>query len=48
MNADSWLWISLIAFVVFSGLTMLFIGRRRLRPPDAAGRQAGDPTNIKD
>lgn len=36
MNANSWLWIALIAFLVFSCLPMLFMGRHHRRPHDAA------------
>jgi hypothetical protein len=35
MHANSWLWIALIAFLVFCCLPMLFMGRDRSRPHDA-------------
>ena len=35
MNGNSWLWIALIAFLVFCFLSMLFMGRHRVRTPDA-------------
>lgn len=36
MNANWWLWIALIAFLVFCCLPMLFMGRHRRRSPTAA------------
>lgn len=35
MNGNSWLWIALIAFLVFCILSMLFMGRHRVRTSDA-------------
>ena len=39
MNANSWLWIALIAFLVFCCLSMLFMGRHRRRPQDSAKKE---------
>lgn len=42
MDANVWLWVALIAFLVFCCLPMLFMGRRDSRSPDAKG-QDGKP-----
>jgi hypothetical protein len=47
MEADSWLWFALIAFLVFCCVPMLFMGRRHTVPKrrDAApGRDTTSPT----
>lgn len=36
MGANSWLWFALIAFLIFCCLPMLFMGRGRRPPQDAA------------
>lgn len=36
MSANWWLWIALIAFLVFCCLPMLYMGRHRGRPRTAA------------
>jgi hypothetical protein len=36
MDANSWLWIALIAFLVFCCGPMLFMGKRRSPPQDEA------------
>ena len=40
MDANVWLWIALIAFLVFCCLPMFFMGRRSMRP--------NNKTNDKD
>lgn len=42
MNANWWLWIALIAFLVFCCLPMLFMGSRRRRPRTAAKEEDRD------
>lgn len=42
MSANSWLWIALIAFLVFCCLPMLLGGRPRRRPHDTAKGEDGD------
>lgn len=39
MSANSWLWVALIAFLVFCCLPMFFMGRRRGRPHDGAAKE---------
>lgn len=34
MDADSWLWIALIAFLIFCCMPMLLMGRHNKRPQD--------------
>lgn len=36
MDANSWLWIAVIAFLIFCCIPMLLMGKRRSRSPDAA------------
>ena len=41
MDANAWIWVALIAFLVFCCLPMLFMGRRAKRSdqPDRSGRR---------
>lgn len=45
MDADSWLWVALIAFLVFCCLPMVLMGRHHRRSGDKArGEVIGEPS----
>lgn len=37
MEANTWIWVALIAFLVFCCLPMLFMGRQNHKPADGTG-----------
>ncbi len=45
MDTNLWLWIALIAFLIFCCIPMLFMGSRRGHPKDTAKGKERDSDN---
>lgn len=49
MDADSWLWVALIAFLIFCCLPMVLMGRHKTRSHDRnRGGDVGQASGVAD